>query len=35
VENKYSVAGGLTALILSGIAYYHREKIINYFKKKL
>jgi hypothetical protein len=35
VEHKTGIAGGLIALTLSGFAYYHREKIINYLKKKL
>jgi hypothetical protein len=35
VEHKTGIAGGLAALVISGVAYYNREKIINYLKKKL
>jgi hypothetical protein len=34
VKHKTGIAGGLAALALTGFAYYHREKIINYLKKK-
>jgi hypothetical protein len=35
VEHKTGIAGGLAVLVVSGVAYYNREKIINYLKKKL
>jgi hypothetical protein len=35
VAHKTGIAGGLASLVISGIAYYNREKIINYLGKKL
>jgi hypothetical protein len=35
VEHKAGIGGAVATLLVSGFAFYHREKIINYLKKKL
>jgi hypothetical protein len=35
VAHKTGIIGGIATLFVSGFAFYHREKIINYLKNKL
>jgi hypothetical protein len=35
VEHKVGIGGAVATLLVSGFAFYHREKIITYLKKKL